>query len=107
MKMLQARWIMISGCTVNVRPWKALTKKEQDRQLDTNSRSVFLGGIPPSVTVQILKAEIDKLGMKVTNHSQIKPGFIPKVTLATVDQAQELIGKGTIDVNGAVVSIRA
>jgi len=106
MKMLQQGKIMICGCTIDVRPYKASTKKERDRQLDTNNRSIFLGGLPPSVTVQILKAEIEKMGMKVTNRPLIKAGFIPKVTLASTQQAQELIAKGTIDITGAVVSVR-
>jgi len=106
MKMLQQGKIMISGCTVDVRPYKASTKKERDRQLDTNSRSIFLGGLPSSVTVQVLKAEIKKLGMKVTNRLLIKAGFIPKVTLASTQQAQELVENGTIDICGAVVSVR-
>jgi len=105
-KLLQVRKIMICGCTVDVRPYKASTKKERDRQLDTNNRSIFLGGLPSSVTVQILKAEIEKLGMKVTNRPLIKAGFIPKVTLASAEQAQELIAKSTININGAVVSVR-
>jgi len=106
MKMLQEEKIIICGCTVDVRPYTASTKKERDRQLDTNNRSIFLGGLPSSVTVQILKTQIEKLGMKVTNRPLIKAGFIPKVTLASAQQAQELVAKGTIDINGAVVSVR-
>jgi len=106
MKLLQQGKIMICGSTVDVRPYKASTKKERDRQLDTNNRSIFLGGLPSSVTVQILKTEIEKLGMKVTNRPLIKAGFIPKVTLASVQQAQTLVTKGMIDINGAVVSVR-
>jgi hypothetical protein len=105
-KLLQVGKIIICGCTVDVRPYKASTKKERDRQLDTNNRSIFLGGLPSSVTIQILKAEIERLGMKVTNRPLIKAGFIPRVTLASADQAQELIAKGTININGAVVSVR-
>jgi len=106
MKLLQQGKIMICGCTVDVRPYKASTKKERDRQLDTNNRSIFLGGLPSSVTVQVLKTEIDKLGMKVTNRPLVKAGFIPKVTLASVQQAQKLVAQGVIDINGAVVSVR-
>lgn len=106
MKMLQEGKIMICGCTVDVRPYKASTKKERDRQLDTNNRSIFLGGLPSSVTVQIVKTEIEKLGMKVTNRPLIKAGFIPKVTLASAQQAQQLVAKGTIDINDSVVSVR-
>jgi len=106
MKMLREEKMMICGCAVDIRPYKASTKKERDRQLDTNNRSVFLGGLPSSVTVQIIKTELEKLGMKVTNRPLIKAGFIPKVTLASAEQAQQLVAKGTIDINGAVVSVR-
>jgi hypothetical protein len=105
-KLLQVGKIMIRGCIVDVRPYKASTKKERDRQLDINNRSIFLGGLPSSVTLQILKTEIEKLGMKVTNRPLMKAGFIPRVTLASVEQAQELIVKGTININGVAVSVR-
>jgi len=105
-KLLQVGKIMICGSIVDIRPYKASTKKERDRLLETNKRSIFLGGLPSSVTVQILKLEIEKLGMKVTNRPLIKGGFIPKVTLASADQAQELVAKGTINIKGAVASVR-
>jgi len=98
---------MISGCTVDVRPYKASTQKSRDRVLDTNKRSVFLGGVPSKVNAKILKSEIQKLGMKVTNRLCIKIGFIPKVTLASAKEAEELIARGTININGAVVRVRA
>jgi len=106
MKMLREGKIMICGSKVDVRPYKASTKKERDRQVDTNNRSVFLGGLPSSVTVQIIKTKFEKLGMKVTNRPLIKAGFIPKVTLASAQQAQELVAKGTIHINEALVSVR-
>jgi len=105
-KMLQLGKIMICGCTVDVRPFESCTKKVRDRERETNNRSIFLGGLPSSVTFKILKAEIEKLGMKVTNRAWIKAGFVPKVTLASADQAQELVAKGTISLNGAVVGVR-
>jgi len=105
-KMLQRGTITIEGCTVDVRPYKAFTQKEMDRQLDKNRRSVFLGGLPSTITVRILKTEIQKLGMKVTNRPLIKAGFIPKVTLATVNQAKQLIAQGVIELNGANVNVR-
>jgi len=106
MKILKEGKITISGCKVEVRPYKAITKKERDRQLDINKRSVFLGGLPSSVTVQILKASIEKLGMKMTNRPLIKAGFIPKVTLASAQQAQDLVASGTIVLNGATINVR-
>merc|ERR1711920_848329 len=106
MKMLQQGEIMISGCKIDVRPYKASTKKERDRQLDANNRSVFLGGLPSSVTLQIIRAEMEKRGMKMTNRPLIKSGFIPKLTLASRQQANELVAKGAIDINGVAVSVR-
>jgi len=106
MKMLQEGKITIYGNKVEVRPYKAITKKERDRQLDINRRSVFFGGLPSSVTVQMLKASIEKLGMKLANRPLIKAGFIPKVTLATAEQAQSLVASATIDINGTTVNVR-
>jgi len=107
MKMLQKGKIMICGYTVDVRPYNASTKKERDRQLNTNKRSVFLGGLPSSVNLKILKTEITRLGMKMTNRPRIKAGFIPKLTLASVKEAEELVAKATIRISGAMVSVRA
>jgi len=45
--------------------------------------------------------------MKVTNRPRIKAGFIPKVTLASIQEAEQLVTKGTIDILGAVISVRA
>jgi len=105
-KMLQEKKITICGCKVEVRPYKAITKKEQDRQLEINKRSVFLGGLPTSVTFQMLKSTIEKMGMKITNRPLIKAGFIPKVTLFSPEQAQKLVAQATIDINGSIVNVR-
>jgi len=104
--MLRLGTVSIYGCDVDVRPYKAHTQKELNRQLNINNRSVFLGGVPSTMTVRILKSEIEKKGMKVTNHPQLKAGFIPKVTLASAHQAKQLIAKRVIDVNGTIVSVR-
>jgi len=104
--MLRFGTVSIAGCDVDVRPYKAHTQKELNRQQNINNRSVFLGGVPSTMTVRILKSEIEKMGMKVTNHPQLKAGFIPKVTLASADQAKRLIAKCVIDVNGAKLSVR-
>jgi len=104
--MLHLGTVSIYGCDVDVRPYKAHTQKELNRQLNITNRSVFLGGVPSTMTVRILKTEIEKMGMKVTNHPQIKAGFIPKVTLASAHQAKQLIAKCVIYVNGANVSVR-
>jgi len=55
--MLHKGTIIIDGCTVDVRPYKASTQKEIDRQIDISKRSVFLGGLPS------VKAEIRRIGL--------------------------------------------
>jgi len=104
--MLQKGTIIIDGCTVDVRPYKAFTQKEMDRQLHINRRSVFLGGLTSAMTVRTIKTEIGKLGCKVTNRPLIKAGFIPKVTLATVEQAKKLIAHGVVELDGVAVNVR-
>jgi len=106
MEILKEGKITICGCEVDVRPYKAVTKKMQDRQLEINKRTVFLGELPSSVTVQVLKASIEKLGMKMTNRPMIKSGFIPKVTLASDQQAQDLIARGGIVIKGSAINVR-
>jgi len=54
----------------------------------------------------MLKASIEKLGMRLVNRPLMKAGFIPKVTLATAEQAQDLVARATINLNGATVNVR-
>jgi len=105
-RMLREGKITILGCRVDVRPYKACTQMEMDRQLNINNRSVFLGGVPPSITVNKLKSGLEKLGMKVTNYPRRKSGYIPKVTLATLQQAKQLIAEGILNLNGAAITVR-
>jgi len=105
MKMLQERKIMICGRMVDVRPYKAPAELKRDRQRDRNNRSIFLVGLPSSVTEQIVKTEIEKLRMKVTDGSLIKAGSISRVILASALQKQQLVAKGTIDIKGALVRV--
>jgi len=84
---------------------KHANTRDMDRQLNVNNLSVFLGGVPPYITVRYLKTELEKMGIKVTNYPQRKSSFIHKLTLATTQQAKQLIAKGVLDLNG-VVSVR-
>jgi len=105
-RLLKKGKIVITGSNVEVRPYQAFTKKEFDRQLDINKRSVFLGGLPAKLTVSMLKSEMSKLGVKVVNRPIMKTGYAPKVTLATVDQAWALVAKCTIEIYGVDVDVR-
>jgi len=105
-RMLREGKISILGCSVDVRPYKARTHNVVDRQLNADNRSVFLGGVPSFITVRYLKSELKKMGFKVTNYPQRKSRFIPKLSLATVQQAKQLIAKGVLVLNGVAIIVR-
>jgi len=46
------------------------------------------------------------MGIKVTTYPKRKSGFIPKLSLATTQQAKQLIAKGVLDLNRVAVSLR-
>jgi len=48
-KMLREGKISILGCSVDARPYKARKHKDVVHQLSVYNRSVFLGGVPPSI----------------------------------------------------------
>jgi len=104
--MLQKKTIIIDGCTVDVRPFKTFKQKKMDSQLEVNQRSVFLEGIPSVMTVRVVITEIEKLGLKVTNHQLARGGCITKVTLATIEQAKRLIAQSVIEIDGFAVNVR-
>jgi len=105
-RLLREGKISILGCSVDVRTFIASTQNEMNCEQNVNDRSVFLGGVPLSITVLHLKAELEKMGIKVTNYPQRKSGFIPKLTLATAHQAKQLIAKGVIDLHGVAINVR-
>jgi len=81
-------------------------KLKSEQITDTTRRSVFLGGLPRGVTCKMIRIGLEKLKAKVVSIVQVKRGFCPKVTLATVHQALTLISAGKIEINGASVDVR-
>jgi len=69
-------------------------------------RSVFLGGLCKGTTTQMIKKELELLGMKIVNYPLIKAGFSPQVTMATTEQAQKLVNMVKVEINGTLVDIR-
>jgi len=105
-RLIQLGSIKINGVIVDVRSYEAFTKKNQEKLLDMSRRSVFLGGLCKGTTTQMIKTDLELLGMKIVNYPFIKSGFSPQVTMATTEQAQKLVNMGKVEINGTLVDIR-
>jgi len=69
-------------------------------------QKVFLGGLPEHITQKALRKKMAKQGYKVLNAPKIYRGFTPQVCLGSVKQAQRLIEKGRISIDGLSVDVR-
>jgi len=72
----------------------------------TDMQKVFLGGLPAHLTATLLKQKLAEQGYTVLNHPKILRWFSPQVCLGSVEEAQRLVEKGTIVIDGAVIRVR-
>jgi len=72
----------------------------------TDAQKVFLGGVPQHFTPTSLRQKLTDLGYTVLNKPRVLPGFSPEVCLGSVQEAQILISKGTIMMDGARIVVR-
>jgi len=72
-----------------------------------DSQKIFLGGLPDHITESSLRQKLAQLGFNVINKPKILRGFTPQVCMASVEQAQKLIQKREIFINGSRVDVRA
>jgi len=72
-----------------------------------NSQKVFLGGLPAHITEVTLRQKLAEQGYKVINKPKVLRGFTPQVCMASVEEAQQLIEKINIVIDGALVDVRA
>jgi len=72
-----------------------------------NSQKVFLGGLPAHITETTLRQKLLQQGYKVINKPKVLRGFTPQVCLASVEEAQKLIEKRNILIDGSSVDVRA
>lgn len=72
-----------------------------------NSQKVFLGGLPPHITESTLRQKLAQQGFKVINKPKVLRGFTPQVCLGSVEEAQKLIEKRNIQIDGSLVDVRA
>jgi len=72
-----------------------------------NSQKVFLGGLPTHITEATLRQKLAQQGYKVINKPKVLRGFTPQVCLASIEEAQKLIEKSNILIDGSLVDVRA
>jgi len=72
-----------------------------------NSQKVFLGGLPSHITEVALRQKLAEHGYQVINKPKVLRGFTPQVCLASVEEAQRLIEKRNIQIDGSLVDVRA
>merc|ERR1719419_1415286 len=71
-----------------------------------NSQKVFLGGLPAHITEVTLRQRLAEQGYEVINKPKVLRGFTPQVCLSSVEEAQRLIEKRNILIDGALVDVR-
>jgi len=92
-------------------PPSALTFKKQNEAkpcspaVDAEKR-VFLGGLPAGMTERSLRQQLAQQGYKVIKRPKIIRGFAPEVMMRSVQEAKELVKRGTIMISGVDVEVR-
>jgi len=69
-------------------------------------QKVFLGGLPSHITESSLRQKMAEQGFNVINKPKVLRGFTPQVCLGSVEEAQLLIKKGKLVIDGAQVDVR-
>jgi len=105
-RLVEKGFILIDRTVVQVQPFRAIKRDSEIIQPDEVERSVFLGGLNSSTTVKMIKDELVKMGLVVVNNPVLKSGYSPKVVLATFQEAQTLVKKMKVLINGAWVNVR-
>jgi len=105
-RLVKKRTIIIDTATVLVRPFEAFTPDNKKKQRDEVERSVFLGGLDISTTVEMIKDELGKMGLVVVNIPVLKSGYCHQVVFETFQQAQTLLKVKQVQINGAFVNVR-
>jgi len=71
-----------------------------------DQQKVFLGGLPANITQQTLRESMAEQGFEIINSPKVFRGFTPQVCLGSIEQAQTLISKGRISIDGTEVDVR-
>merc|ERR1719427_1622730 len=72
----------------------------------SDEQKVFLGGLPPYITDKILQQALRTQGWNVINKPKVLQGFSPQICLGSVEEAQNMIKRGKVVIEGAFVDVR-
>jgi len=72
-----------------------------------SSQKVFLGGLPSHITEFTLRLKLAQHGYRVINKPVVLRGYAPHVCMGSIEEAQELIAKKSILIDGSFVDVRA
>jgi len=72
----------------------------------SDEQKVFLGGLPAHITDKVLRDAIRMQGYTVLNKPKVLQGFSPQICLGSVQEAQTMIKRGKIVIEGAFVDVR-
>jgi len=105
--LIQRGNILIDGSLVDVRAYDAFAMGGIDKNHpDKIKRSVFLGGLSKGTTSQMIKDDLRKMNVKVSNNPLVKDGFSPKVLCGTVRESNMLIKLKKVHINNKLVDVR-
>jgi len=80
--------------------------KAKSSQASNGEKRIFLGGLPIGMKERMLRQHLALLGYKVMKRPKILRGFAPEVWMRSVKEANELVERGTIMINGYEVEVR-
>merc|ERR1719419_1973069 len=105
-RLIKQGTIIIDGAVVRVRPFEAFTQDNKKKLPDEVERSVFLGGLVPGTTAEMIENDLGSLGLFPVNIPVVKSGYCPQVALQTIEQARTLLRLARVKVNGVMVNVR-
>jgi len=72
----------------------------------SDEQKVFLGGLPTHITDKELRDALRKQGYTVLNKPKVLQGFSPQICLGSVQEAQSMIKRGNVMIEGEFVDVR-
>lgn len=72
----------------------------------SDEQKVFLGGLPPTITDEMLRKALTMQGYTVLNKPKVLQGFSPQICLGSVQEAQLMVRRGKIVIEGTFVDVR-
>jgi len=105
-KLVEKGTLVIDNAVVQVRPFESFSRDNKKKLPDEVKRSVFLGGLSPDTTAEMIRNELRMMGMVVVNIPTLKSGYSPQVILETFEQAQTLIKLMKVQINRTIVNVR-